>query len=60
MRKYGAHGTSVITMFLRRCIEMLGNPEHSKIIVAHLGAGGSLTAIKDGKSSKYIYGIYTT
>ena len=29
---------------------MLGNPEHSKVIVAHLGAGGSLTAVKDGKS----------
>lgn len=31
-------------------IDLLGNPEHSKIIVAHLGAGGSLTAVKDGKS----------
>ena len=29
---------------------MMGNPEHSRIIVAHLGAGGSLTAVKDGKS----------
>ena len=49
VRKYGAHGTSHYYVS-RRCIEMLGNPEHSKIIVAHLGAGGSLTAIKDGKS----------
>ena len=29
---------------------MMGNPEHSRIIVAHLGAGGSLSAVKDGKS----------
>lgn len=29
---------------------MMGNPKHSRIIVAHLGAGGSLTAVKDGKS----------
>ncbi len=28
----------------------MGNPEKSKIIVAHLGAGGSLTAVKNGKS----------
>ena len=49
VRKYGAHGTSHYYVS-RRCIEMLGNPEHSKIIVAHLGAGGSLTAIIDGMS----------
>ena len=49
VRKYGAHGTSHYYVS-QRVIEKLGNPEHSKIIVAHLGAGGSLTAIKDGKS----------
>lgn len=49
VRKYGAHGTSH-RYVSQRVIEHLDNPEHSKIIVAHLGAGGSLTAIKDGKS----------
>lgn len=49
IRKYGAHGTSHFYVS-QRVISHLGNPEHSKIIVAHLGAGGSLTAVKDGKS----------
>ena len=49
IRKYGAHGTSHYYVS-QRVIDLLGNPEHSKIIVAHLGAGGSLTAVKDGKS----------
>lgn len=48
IRKYGAHGTSHFFVS-SRCQELLGNPEHSKIIVAHLGAGGSLSAVKDGK-----------
>ena len=49
VRKYGAHGTSHFYVS-QRAIDLLGNPEHSKIIVAHLGAGGSLSAVKDGKS----------
>lgn len=49
IRKYGAHGTSH-KYVSERTIDLLDNPEHSKVIVAHLGAGGSLTAIKDGKS----------
>lgn len=49
IRKYGAHGTSH-KYVSSRVIDLMGNPEHSKVIVAHLGAGGSLAAIKDGKS----------
>ncbi len=49
IRKYGAHGTSH-KYVSQRVIEHLGNPEHSRVIVCHLGAGGSLTAVKDGKS----------
>lgn len=49
IRKYGAHGTSHYFVS-QRTIELLGNPQHSRIVVAHLGAGGSLSAIKDGKS----------
>lgn len=48
IRKYGAHGTSHFYVSTRTR-DLLGNPEHSKIIVAHLGAGGSLSAVKDGK-----------
>ncbi|WP_249029907.1 acetate/propionate family kinase [Tannockella kyphosi] len=49
VRKYGAHGTSHYYVS-QRAIDLLGNPEESKIIVAHLGAGGSLSAVKNGKS----------
>ncbi len=49
IRKYGAHGTSHYFVS-SRAIELLGNKENSKVVVAHLGAGGSLTAVKDGKS----------
>ncbi len=49
VRKYGAHGTSHYYVS-QRAIELLGKPEHSKVIVAHLGNGGSLTAVKDGIS----------
>jgi acetate kinase len=49
IRKYGAHGTSHFFVS-RRVMELMGNPQQSRIIVAHLGAGGSLSAVKDGKS----------
>lgn len=49
VRKYGAHGTSHYYVS-QRVIDKLGNPSESKVIVAHLGAGGSLTAVKNGKS----------
>ena len=56
IRKYGAHGTSHYYVS-NRVIEHLGNPEHSKIIVAHLVAGGSLTAVLDGKSKNTSMGF---
>ncbi|MDD8048491.1 MAG: acetate kinase [Thomasclavelia sp.] len=49
VRKYGAHGTSHFYVS-SVCREMMGNPDHSNIIVCHLGAGGSICAVKDGKS----------
>jgi len=49
IRRYGFHGSSH-RYVSERCRELLGNPEHSKIIVCHLGAGGSCCAVKDGKS----------
>ncbi|WP_041138146.1 acetate/propionate family kinase [Beduini massiliensis] len=56
VRKYGAHGTSHFYVS-QKVIEKLGNPEHSKIIVCHLGAGGSLSAVKDGKSINTSMGL---
>lgn len=49
VRKYGFHGTSH-KFVSQECLRELGNPEHSKIIVCHLGNGASISAIKDGKS----------
>jgi len=56
VRKYGAHGTSHYFVS-QRVIDMLGNPEHSNIIVCHLGAGASLCAVKDGKSYNTSMGL---
>ncbi|MGB3159986.1 MAG: acetate kinase [Carnobacterium sp.] len=49
-RKYGAHGTSH-KYVSERAAEMLGKPlEELKLITCHLGNGGSITAVKGGKS----------
>lgn len=48
VRKYGAHGTSH-KYVSQQAIEMLGNPDNSKVIVCHLGNGASISAVKDGK-----------
>ncbi len=48
VRRYGFHGTSH-RYVSARCIELMGNPEHSKIICCHLGNGSSLSACVDGK-----------
>ena len=50
VRRYGFHGTSHRYVSKRVC-EFLGvNPEGQRIITCHIGNGGSITAIKDGKS----------
>ncbi len=48
IRRYGFHGTSH-RYVSGRCIELLGNPAHSKVITCHLGNGSSLAAVVDGK-----------
>ncbi|KRN01187.1 acetate kinase [Levilactobacillus senmaizukei DSM 21775 = NBRC 103853] len=49
-RKYGAHGTSH-RYVANRAAELLGKPlSELKLVTLHLGAGASITAIKDGKS----------
>lgn len=50
IRRYGFHGTSHRYVSKRVC-EFLGlNLKKSKIITAHIGNGGSITAIENGKS----------
>lgn len=50
IRRYGFHGTSHRYVSKRVC-EFLGVPyEKQRIITCHIGNGGSITAIKDGKS----------
>ena len=50
VRRYGFHGTSHRYVSQRVC-EFLGvKPEGTKIITCHVGNGGSITAVKDGKS----------
>ena len=48
VRRYGFHGTSHLYV-TGRCLDLLGNPEHSRIITCHIGNGASLAAVKDGK-----------
>ena len=49
VRRYGFHGTSHRYVSKRVC-EFLGvNPVGKKIITCHIGNGGSIAAIKDGK-----------
>lgn len=50
IRRYGFHGTSHRYVSHKGC-ELLGVPyEKQRIITAHIGNGGSLAAIKGGKS----------
>ena len=50
VRRYGFHGTSHRYVSKRAC-EYLNLPvEGTKIITCHVGNGGSITAVKDGKS----------
>ena len=50
VRRYGFHGLSYA--FLMRELARLGGTEaaHGRIILAHLGNGASLAAVRDGKS----------
>lgn len=50
VRRYGFHGTSHRYVSKRAC-DILGVPyEEQRIITAHVGNGGSIAAVKNGKS----------
>ena len=56
VRRYGFHGTSH-RYVSARCIELLGNPAHSRVICCHLGNGSSLSACVDGKCVDMTMGL---
>lgn len=60
LRRYGFHGTSHRYVSARVC-EILGvKAEGKKIITCHIGNGGSITAIVDGKSVDTSMGLTPT
>lgn len=60
VRRYGFHGTSHRYVSQRVC-EFLGvEPKSKKIITCHVGNGGSITAVKDGKSIDTSMGLTPT
>lgn len=60
IRRYGFHGTSHRYVSKRAC-EFLGLPyEKQRIITCHIGNGGSITAIRDGKSIDTSMGLTPT
>jgi acetate kinase len=57
IRRYGFHGTSHRYVSARAC-EILGVPyAQQRIITAHIGNGGSLTAIRNGESADTSMGM---
>jgi acetate kinase len=60
IRRYGFHGTSHRYVSKRAC-DILGVPyESQKIITAHVGNGGSITAVMNGKSVDTTMGLTPT
>ena len=47
VRKYGAHGTS--HRYIAESVKQILGKEEYRLISCHIGNGGSITAIKDGK-----------
>jgi acetate kinase len=45
LRRYGFHGLSC-----ESALEKLGKPLPSRVVIAHLGNGASVTAVRDGRS----------
>lgn len=60
VRRFGFHGTSH-RYVARRVCDFLGVPyENQRIITCHIGNGGSITAVKDGKSIDTSMGLTPT
>lgn len=60
VRRYGFHGTSH-RYVSQRAYDFLGlDPENSKIVTSHIGNGGSITAVLNGKSVDTSMGLTPT
>ena len=60
IRRYGFHGTSHRYVSARAC-EFLGlDPANTKLITCHIGNGGSITAVRNGKSVDTSMGLTPT
>ena len=60
VRRYGFHGTSHRYVSQRVCDFLGVEPIGKKIITCHVGNGGSITAVKDGKSIDTSMGLTPT
>jgi acetate kinase len=60
VRRYGFHGTSHRYVSRRVCDFLKVKYEDQKIITCHIGNGGSITAVKDGKSIDTTMGLTPT
>ena len=60
VRRYGFHGTSHRYVSQRVCDFLGVEPKGKKIITCHVGNGGSITAVKDGKSIDTSMGLTPT
>lgn len=60
VRRYGFHGTSHRYVSQRVCKFLGVEPKGKKIITCHVGNGGSITAVKDGKSIDTSMGLTPT
>lgn len=50
VRRYGFHGTSYLYTAKRAAVLLGKKPEETNVIIAHIGNGASICAVKDGKS----------
>jgi len=57
VRRYGFHGTSHRYVSQRVCDFLGVSPEGKRIITCHIGNGGSISAIKDGKCMDTTMGL---
>lgn len=60
VRRYGFHGTSHRYVSQRVCDFLGVEPKGKKTITCHVGNGGSITAVKDGKSVDTSMGLTPT
>jgi len=50
VRRYGFHGTSFLYTAKRAAVLLGKKPEETNVIIAHIGNGASINAVKNGKS----------